>query len=136
MKYSPSIEVVMSLAANEAVAGMFREIEIEHLVMGILKYSEMDLEVLRNVVNLGPTLDLIQEELAELRDILAGRGLNPTKLRRDLRQVRGVGGRPAAPGSIMHRTPGHQTDIPFGRTGRSRPGKDFSDLRSPAQGLP
>ena len=104
MKYSPSIEVVMSLAANEAVAGMFREIEIEHLVMGILKYSEMDLEVLRNVVNLGPTLDLIQEELAELRDILAGRGLNPTKLRRDLRQVRGVGGRPAAPGSIMHRT--------------------------------
>jgi ATP-dependent metalloprotease FtsH len=104
MKYSPSIEVVMSLAVNEALAGMFHEVEVEHLLMGILKYSEMDVEVLRNVVNLGPVLGLMQEELAEIRDLLAGRGLNATKLRRALRQVRGVGGRPAAPGSGLHRT--------------------------------
>ena len=104
MKYSPSIEVVMSLAVNEAVAGMFPKIEIEHLLMAILKYSEMDLDVLRNVVNLGSALGLMQDELAEMRDILAGRGLNPTRLRRSLRQARGVGGHSAAQGSSLHRT--------------------------------
>ena len=44
MKVSASVEMVMQLAGQEAIAAEFKEIEPEHLLAALLKFSELPTE--------------------------------------------------------------------------------------------
>ena len=100
MQHSPSLDVIMSLAANEAVAADFDEIRPEHVFMALLKYSELNPRQLRGILGLGQAMDALAEELDEIKRILTEQGIDSTGLRREIRKKLGRGGRPGA-GLVM-----------------------------------
>lgn len=103
MNYSMSLEIIMSLAGSEAVAGRFREIEPEHLLMAVLKFSEMDPEPLQKAFAAMLDLDLLREELGQVRALLQSRKIESVAFRRALRISLGKGGGPP-PGGNLHRS--------------------------------
>ena len=96
MRYSPTLEIVVALAMNEAVAGEYHEIEPEHIFLGILKFSEMDPQVLHNVSNLGDEDGFLEKEIEQIKETLAGLGIDSKRMRRSLRGAMGRGGHPVA----------------------------------------
>jgi ATP-dependent Clp protease ATP-binding subunit ClpA len=85
VKTTPSLELALQLAAQEALAAAFTEIEPEHLLMGLLKFAELPL----------PAAPVGDDEQAPLRQVLAdgeilrarlrSRHIDGTMLRRTLR---------------------------------------------------
>ncbi len=94
MKRSPTIEIIMSLAAREAIAAEFGEIEPEHLFVGILKFSEIDMELVKDNFAIEGSFEFLKNELDEVRAVLNDRGIDSTALRRQVRAALGKGGSP------------------------------------------
>jgi ATP-dependent metalloprotease FtsH len=92
MRYSPSIELIMQLAAREAVGGRFSKIEPEHLLLALLKFSEIDVAALAGAGGLEP-LRPLRDEQNDLTRILKARDIDSTLLRRRLRSALGRGDR-------------------------------------------
>ncbi|MBP8646164.1 MAG: AAA family ATPase [Syntrophobacteraceae bacterium] len=103
MKYSSGIQITMALAQNEATAGEFREIQPEHVLMAILKLSEMDGDILEKSLGNMVPLDLLKEEHRGIRELLRSRALDSKPLRRNLRNLLGNGGFPPR-GAGLHRS--------------------------------
>lgn len=104
MKLSPSLELALQLAAQEALAAAFTEIEPEHLLMGLLKFAELPLPH----AEADPQgAALIQPLLADndaLRERLRRRNIDSAQLRRQLRMRLGRGG--GVVGRVeLHRSP-------------------------------
>lgn len=104
MKISVSIEVLWSLAAQEAVSVRFAEIEPEHFLEALLKVADMPADAL---VGLAPdpaaSRCLIMEALEVQREA-ARLNLNGTTIRRELRLALGAGNTTHTT-EVLHRSP-------------------------------
>lgn len=103
MKPAPTIELIMHLSASEAVMSGYDKIEPEHLLMAVLKLSEVFAN--REVAGIkdGPLAQHIEEELPSIRQILSDNGVDATSLRRRLKIAIGYGNSPFK-GKTMHRS--------------------------------
>lgn len=105
MKHSPCLDVVWQLAAQEAVVGRFKEIEPEHFLEAILKFSETSIEEVRKALPDNETTKDLEGEIKEIQSELKSRQIDSTRARRELRAWMGNGeGRPD--GDLIHRSKG------------------------------
>jgi ATP-dependent metalloprotease FtsH len=102
MKYNPSIEIIMSFAARECISGNFSEIEPGHLLIGILKFSEIDRNSLMIFINEPKILDILYKDIESIKEILGDKKLDSQSLRRKIRSTLGDGGVPFQ-GRSLHR---------------------------------
>ncbi|MDG4556811.1 MAG: hypothetical protein P9F19_05390 [Candidatus Contendobacter sp.] len=91
MKLSAAVTVIWKLAMHEAVRAAFREIEPEHFLAAVLKFSE--LPALTDLQDPGgaEVARQLAVEIAAVRGELARRNLDGTTLRRRLRARLGKG---------------------------------------------
>jgi ATP-dependent Clp protease ATP-binding subunit ClpA len=103
MELSPGVELVWSLAGREMVLARTQEVEPEHFLCALLKFSEMDDSDLEKVAS-GPSVakELVTER-DEVRAFLKDRSLSSAHCRHDLRRVMGRGSHEHTGGSI-HRS--------------------------------
>ena len=102
MKYSPVIEIILQLAAREAIAGRHSEIEPDHLLLALLKFSEIDVTAIAGEAG-APALKPIRDEQQNLKTVLEKRRIDSKLFRRRLRSALGRGDRsPDAAG--IHRS--------------------------------
>ncbi len=108
MKPTVSARLVWSLAAREAVAGEFQEIEPPHLFNAILTFSEMDSHHFERAVDEEKVIDLILSDRDSVREKLNACSIgvpdDSTAIRRRIRVELGNGGHPAKRGDTMHRS--------------------------------
>jgi len=103
MNHSPSLEIMMSLAAHEAQSGGFPEILPEHIFAAVLKMSEIEPDVMGKVLAAHHLLEEYRLEVNDLRVKLASVTPDTQGLRRHIRKRLGAG--PGiSPGAIMHRS--------------------------------
>jgi ATP-dependent Clp protease ATP-binding subunit ClpC len=105
-KYTPSIILIWSIAAAEAQAGHAAEIEPAHLLLGLGKLCDLDLDELR-AGQPAAEAEVWQEteaDAAELRRLFQQAGLDVTRFRRKLRALVAQAGSPEAGGEVTHRS--------------------------------
>jgi len=103
MRLSASIDLLMQLAAQEAIASDFREIEPEHLLEGVLKLSELPVQELDKIAPGANAARELAAEVSVIRAELERRVINSTQTRRNLREQVGKGKTPYEGGHI-HRS--------------------------------
>jgi ATP-dependent Clp protease ATP-binding subunit ClpC len=103
MQVSASIEIVMQLAGQEAVAAQYKEIEPEHLLAGILKFSELPVEDVDKIAPGAEVAKVLAAEVNAIREELTGRSIDSTRVRRQLRGRLGKGDS-QYDGGAMHRS--------------------------------
>lgn len=103
MKVSISIEIIMQLAGQEAIAAQFKEIEPEHLLEAILKLSELAVEEIASIVQGADAARNMTLEINVLHEKLATKSIDSTKIRRKLREILGNGNSPYD-GGYIHRS--------------------------------
>lgn len=108
MKLSVSLELVWQLAAREAIAGEFAEIEPEHMFMAVLKFSEMPSQGMANLGIAPEVATLLSSDVEAVRQELESCSIDSTQVRRKLRTLLGKGGAPYS-GGAMHRSPDSRT---------------------------
>ena len=104
MKVSASVELVMQLAGQEAIAGRFKEIQPEHLCMALLKFSELPVEEVNRIAPGSEAARDLAVEVHAIREELTSRSVDSTKARRRLREQLGQGNGPPEDRQ-MHRSP-------------------------------
>jgi ATP-dependent Clp protease ATP-binding subunit ClpA len=104
MKISASIEIIWQLAGQETIAGEFKEIEPEHLFMALLKFADLPVQEVDNIAPASEAAKQLAVEVGRVREELANRAIDSTKIRRSLRAQMGKGGNPYEGGQI-HRSP-------------------------------
>jgi ATP-dependent Clp protease ATP-binding subunit ClpA len=104
MKISASIEIIWQLAGQETIAGEFKEIEPEHLFMALLKFADLPVKEVNNIAPASEAAKQLAVEVGRVREELANRAIDSTKIRRSLRAQMGKGGNPYEGGQI-HRSP-------------------------------
>jgi ATP-dependent Clp protease ATP-binding subunit ClpC len=91
------------LSALEAAAGRQPLIEAEHLLIGICSLEKIDLSVAQN--NLDPlSQESLQAETAAVEEVLGEFEIDPTSLRRSVRQKLGIGNAQHEE-NMVHRSP-------------------------------
>lgn len=93
----------MNLAAREAIVAEFGNIQPEHLLAGILKFSELEDGYLEKLFPGSDLLEHIKKELRDVRAVLKDQGIDSTSLRKNLRKALGKGGSPFK-GNVLHRS--------------------------------
>ena len=102
MKLSASIELVMQFATYEAIAGKFREVEPEHLLMALLKFPELPIAEMEKLApgvssrQIAKEIEAVSKELQEMQ-------IDSKSTRRQLRTKLGRGNSPFSGGRI-HRS--------------------------------
>ena len=104
MKVSASIELVVQLAGQEAIAGRHKEIEPEHVCLALLKLAELPVEEADKIAPGSSAARELAAEVGAVREELQVRGVDTTEIRRRLRRTLGRG-RNAYEGGPMHRSP-------------------------------
>jgi hypothetical protein len=91
MSHSPGVDAVITLAAQEVIAAKMEEIQPEHIICGILKFSELP----DDVVGEGNGPQRLQQafimERDHLRKLLDEKAIDSTLVRRELRKRMGKG---------------------------------------------
>lgn len=101
MKTSPSIDILLALAGNEAAYARFDHIEPEHLLLALLKLVDLAAQPLP----FPPlTKALLAIETAKLKELLKARNIDATRFRRRLRTEMGHGERSTEPTGRPHRS--------------------------------
>lgn len=103
MKILSSLDLVVILAANEAVAARRKEIEPEHFFCALLKFSESDEQKLQLTVKDRQLIDILITERDKVREVLKDYPIDTTKVRRQLRKVLGYGNYQYK-GGVIHRS--------------------------------
>ena len=103
MKLSVSVELVWQLAAREAMAGEFREIEPEHVFAAVLKFSEMPPQLMGNLGVDADVAALLTSDVQAVRQEILSHSIDSTSVRRQLRTLLGKGGNPYT-GGALHRS--------------------------------
>lgn len=93
MQVATSLELVLQLAAREAAAARFSEIEPEHLLMGTLKFAELPADELGDREGQDAGVAQLLGDIEPIRQFLAKRKLDGTQVRRRLRSRLGQGER-------------------------------------------
>lgn len=129
LRASSSIELIWQLAARETVAGQFREIAPSHFLCALLKFAEIDTDELRGSAHGAEGLGLADliADVEQIRDEVASRGIDSTRVRRALRAQIGDGGCPFE-GGTLHRSP--QARSAFDRAARIASGSGSSTLKA------
>lgn len=125
MPFSPTLELVLTLATREAARSEFAAIEPDHVLLGLLKFADLDLDrdVLGNA-GFDPTArERIDAERQEIEQWLRRRGLEATTLRRALRQVLGTGNQPL-PARGLRISPATETRLHQAQTLAGGEGRD------------
>jgi len=108
METSPGIQLIWTLAAQEALAANFREIGVIHAFNAVLKFAELDDSSLKHIVKGGAAFEVIMKEKATLTAALETRMISvnavSAPLRRLLRKEIGDGGHPFVAGGEVHRS--------------------------------
>jgi len=102
MMLSASIEIIWQLAGREAITADFREIEPEHFLLGLLKFAELPVDELAQIIG-GSAAEVILHEVRAIRELCAERQIETTPIRRALRTHLGRGSFPYSGGQI-HRS--------------------------------
>jgi len=89
MKISAAVELVWELACQESVAAQFETIEPEHFFAALLKFAELPIEELAKLDPEG-TVQGFMDEVKAVRANLAGRSIESTRVRRELRRRAGT----------------------------------------------
>ena len=92
MRPSASVELVLQLAAYEAAASQFAEIEPEHLLAALLRFSELSSEDLLKLVPGTAAGRELTSETDAVRKTLTERSINSTFVRNSVRARMGTGG--------------------------------------------
>jgi len=87
-----SLEIAQALAVKEAAVAGFRDVEPEHLVMGVLKFSELSEQLLRMMVPAADDMSWLTRQQQAVREHLRQHGHDSKSLRRRLRKALGRGG--------------------------------------------
>jgi hypothetical protein len=101
MKISPAIDVVLQLAAREASMGSFAEIEPEHVLVALLKFSEVTDQELGGIVADERDRHILSAERTSVQSILLAHGVASAPARHALRVWMGEGGSPYVGGTIQ-----------------------------------
>lgn len=104
MKMSASVELIWTLAAQEAIAASFKEIEPEHLFIALLKFSDLGDQDLRNGTSGVQLAAQIAAERDALRKAIQDYSVTSTTVRRSIRARLGNGG-VRYDGGEIHRSP-------------------------------
>ena len=102
MKISASIELVMQFATYEAIAGKFREVEPEHMLMALLKFPELPIAEMEKLAP-GASSEQVAKEIEAVCKKLEQRKIDSKSARRELRTKMGKGNSPFSGGRI-HRS--------------------------------
>ncbi|MCZ2075598.1 MAG: hypothetical protein LC130_11445 [Bryobacterales bacterium] len=105
MKTSTSIELLWQMAAQEAIAGEFAEIEPEHFFAAVLKFAEIPVAELGNVASGAHVPEELAADVEKVRQVLQSREIDTTRVRRELRTRLGKGRSPYD-GGQKHRSEG------------------------------
>lgn len=93
----------MQLAGREAIGAQFNEIEPEHLLAALLKFSELPVDEAGKLAGGTGAARELAAEVAAVRDELSSRSVDSTRVRRELRAKLGKGNHPQSAGP-MHRS--------------------------------
>jgi hypothetical protein len=104
MRISTSIDLLMHLAGQEAIAGQFSEVQPEHFYLALLRFGELGPEDLGKAGLVSDAARDLAAEVDTVRHEFQGRAIDSTQTRRQLRERLGPGGRPYE-GGQMHRSP-------------------------------
>ena len=108
MQHALSLQVVMTLAANEMAFGGHDRIEPEHLLMGLCRFAEFDEAMLTKMLGEAPGAHDLERDARALRSVLQGRDLEAVPLRRRVRSKLGPG-KASRPPSSVSRSPESRT---------------------------
>lgn len=103
MKLSASVELLWQLAGQESVAAQFKEVEPEHFLAALLKFSELPVEELDKMAPGAEAAKVLATEVRAVRAALEERGVDTTRVRRELRARMGRGQTPYEGGQV-HRS--------------------------------
>jgi ATP-dependent Clp protease ATP-binding subunit ClpA len=103
MNASPSIHLVIQLAGQYASSADFNEIEPDHLLEALLKFSEIDVPEAEKLIAQHPDAQVVTSDIERLRKELQRLALDSAQVRRKLRAALGKGNCPQADGQ-MHRS--------------------------------
>jgi hypothetical protein len=104
VKISASIELIWSLAAREAVAAEYKEIEPEHFLAALCKFSELGASDIERAIQGGEAAKRVLQEVEAVRAVLSKMGVDSTQARRKVRELVGHGGQ-VFEGGVIHRSP-------------------------------
>lgn len=103
MRVSASIELIVQLAAREAIGGSFKEILPEHVLNALLKFAEFPAPDIEKLVAEAAVRQMLVSDVHSVREALDDRFIDSTAARRTLRQKMGKGTCPYA-GGDLHRS--------------------------------
>lgn len=103
MKLSAALTVIWKLAIHEAITATFREIEPEHFLTAVLKFSELPVVLDTQAPGEAEIARQLAAEVLVMRQELTRRNLDSKALRRRLRARLGKGGHPPM-GETPHRS--------------------------------
>ncbi|MFH0821372.1 MAG: AAA family ATPase, partial [Pseudomonadota bacterium] len=104
MKRLPTIDFLMKLAAQEAIRAGFVQLDPEHLLIAVSKFSELDSSFARGSLDDEIMLTMLEKELQGVKEALTRLPFGTGELRRRIRAKMGRGDRKYA-GGVIQRTP-------------------------------
>lgn len=106
MKFSPALDLVWQLAAQEAMNAAFTAIEPEHLLEAVLKFAELSRAQFEPAGIAAELAQPLADEIARVQADLAQRQIIDSRTaRRRLRARLGRGQRPTQGPATIHRSP-------------------------------
>jgi len=108
MKISASIELIMQFATYEAIAGKFKEVEPEHMLMALLRFPELSVDELEKLAPGAATVKQVVKEIDAVCKELSHRAIESKKIRRELRAKMGNGNSPFSGGRVHRSTAGRE----------------------------
>lgn len=103
MRLSPSFHFIIQLAVQECLAASFVEIEPEHFLMALLRFTEIDMRKYRHVFRDLSDADICEQEQMKLGDLFFRHKVDTTMLRRSIRKDLGRGSR-RGHDRVLHRS--------------------------------
>ncbi|MFQ5786850.1 MAG: Clp protease N-terminal domain-containing protein, partial [Thermodesulfobacteriota bacterium] len=104
MRISASIEVAWNIAAQEAIATEFKEIEPEHFFEALLKMTEIPIFQYKQMASHETIVNQLNNELQDICKELQALNIDSKTIRRSLKAQLGKGNHPFQ-GGTMHRSP-------------------------------
>jgi ATP-dependent Clp protease ATP-binding subunit ClpC len=105
MKLSHAMDMIWRIALQEAVVARCQYVEPEHFLSALTKGSVFCREdVLTELRAQGIDADALAVEIKFVPEILAGAGVNTTRLRHCMRDVLGTGNHEHVSGAVIHRS--------------------------------
>ena len=103
MRFTPSFNIIMQLAADECIAAGFQEITPEHLLMALLRFAELERDIFLQMLSDSALATIMEEDRVAVEKMLHQQKIDSTALRRTIRKEMGHGGVPYHAG-VIHRS--------------------------------